>query len=249
MKYDLSPLELLKLLGFDQPVGREALKTFQEEAGIPLPKLYRKFLELAMDCPLLGTGDLWCGQMIPIRMRPCLLYAPVEQARQAGLPNYLEIGSDYCTGMLTFGIRLEDLDQEDPQVWQNHDFEPRYTWRLANQCLTDFLMEVLMGALALVNYDTAEEALEARGWTYADYTMEYLEAHAEEEDDDEDGSSVDEQALLAKGIDPEQVRWRECPYGGRLFCCADIEKGVLYAGRWDAGEENTLYTITRTDNA
>ncbi|MCI8572796.1 MAG: hypothetical protein HFF89_00025 [Oscillibacter sp.] len=247
MKYDLTPVEILKILGFDQPLGQEALKTFQESAHIPLPKVYAGFMEYAMNCPLLGTADLWCGQMIPCEMKPCFLYDNLTDAEKAQVCDYLIIGSDYGAGIVQFGLRVEDLDQEDPPVYLQHEANPKTEWSIAYETLSQYIREVVFNALALVDYETAEDEAEEFGWEYTDYLMDYWDTHAEDEEEDEDGDSVTEETLRQKGIDPDRVEWCDCTNGGKTFCCYDEEAGVFYTGRWDFDEENTLYTISRMD--
>ena len=40
MKYDLSAVAILKMLGYDQPTGREWLEKLKLEKQISLPKAY-----------------------------------------------------------------------------------------------------------------------------------------------------------------------------------------------------------------
>ena len=237
MQYNLTPVEILKTLGFDQPAGRERLQAFQETAQVSLPKVYTAFMEYAMDCPLLGTSE----------MEPRFLYDDLSDEEKAEVCNYLVIGSDYAAGIVEFGLRVEDLGQDDPPVYMQHEANPRTQWDPAYETLTDYLREVTLNALALVEYSTAEEEIEECGWRYTDYSMDYWEAHAEDEGECDD--SVTEETLRQKGIDPEQVRWCECTYTGKTFCCYDEASDLFYVGRWDFDEENTLYIISRTDGA
>ncbi|MCI8808617.1 MAG: hypothetical protein HFF84_00585 [Oscillibacter sp.] len=248
MQYSLTAAEILKRLGFQEPVGREYLNALKQECGIPLPRVYEEFMEVADNCLLLSTSDIWPGQMIPFEQRPCLLYSRLSEAEKAQTGDYLEIGSDYGAGIVTFGIRVEDLEQEDPPVYLQHEAEPVTQWRIAYEKLSGFLQEAVLNALALVDYGTAEEQAGGYGWEYTDYLMEYWESHAEEdgEEEEEDGSFVTEDTLLQKGIDPSKVKWYECINGGKTFCCYDEAADVFYTGRWDWEEENTLYTIART---
>lgn len=70
MQYNLSAAEILKVLGYDKPVGKETLKGWMQELGTTFPKVYCDFMELAMDCEMLETSDLWVGKMINFVMKP-----------------------------------------------------------------------------------------------------------------------------------------------------------------------------------
>lgn len=236
MRYDLTTIEILNRLGFRDPVGRELLKDLQKALGKPLPKVYREFIEIAAFCPVLETGDVWCGREILSRME--------EQKKNGTFGDCLEIGSDYGAGIVTFGLRLEDMDKDDPPVYLHHEADAPRQWRDAYPSVSEFLMDVLLTALTLLMYGTAEEALEELDWEYSDYFMECMEAIDDEDADDESGSEVTEETLIKKGIDPAQVQWHTCTYEGKVFCCWDEEANKFYTGCWDGNEENTLYTIS-----
>lgn len=235
MKYDMTAIEIMKRLGFTEPAGQELLEETEKALRKPMPKVYREFMEIAASCPVLETGDFWCGGEI-LRW--------LEE--QDGEPEYLEIGSDYSAGIVTFGLRMADMDQNDPPVYLQHEGNPPEVWEPAYQSLSAFLLDVVLTALTMVMYETAEEALEEYGWTYSDYFMECMEA-MDEEAEDESGSEVTEETLRKKGIDPEKVQWHECSYGGKVFCCYDEAADALYTGCWDGNEENTLFTISRSE--
>ena len=52
IQYDLSATELLKILGYTQPAGRDFLDGLKREKQIPLPPVYTEFMELADLCHL-----------------------------------------------------------------------------------------------------------------------------------------------------------------------------------------------------
>ena len=246
MQYEISAPQILRRLGFGGPETAQAFETMKMELNLPLPPVYQEFMEVAWNCPLLATGDLWTGQMIPFPMIPCPLYRRLEEAEKAQVCDYLEIGSDYGAGVVTYGIRTEDLSQQDPPVFMQHEANPITQWSLAYNKVSDFLLENLLNALTMVEYDTAEEALEELGWQCVDSTMDYIQAHAEEEDAEEH-AAVTEKTLLQKGIDPAQLHWQDSVYEGRAFCCYDEQTETFYAGLWDGNDENSLYVISRTE--
>ena len=81
MKYDLSAVEMLKMLGYDQPTGGEWLEKLKLEKQIRLPKAYIEFMELMVDCPLLGTSNLWIGKMEHKTSAniPCTFYDQLQE--------------------------------------------------------------------------------------------------------------------------------------------------------------------------
>lgn len=253
MRYHVSAAEILKILGYDKPVGRETLKEWMRELEVTFPKVYCEFMELAMDCEMLETSDIWIGRMINFEMKPWFLYQEIkEQIEEGGCPSfaqlpeerwgelcsdYLKIGSDYAAGIVEFAIRREDLELEDPPVYMNHEADEITEWRQMYEKLSDYLLEVVLNALNCEDYATAMEVLEEKGYCYRDYEDYMISAseEAEEESDDlEDILDEDEwnaQMLKDAGIDLERVYKRRGNSGtNELFCCYDEEKKYLYLG-------------------
>ena len=73
MQYDLTAGQILRLLGAGGPENKSSFEAMKQELGLPLPYIYREFMEVAWNCPILSTGDLWTGQMIPFDMKPAPL--------------------------------------------------------------------------------------------------------------------------------------------------------------------------------
>jgi len=61
IKYDLTAIEILKLLGYSKPIGKENLEVFEKEKDLKLPSCLFDFLSVAYDNPLLTTADIWTG--------------------------------------------------------------------------------------------------------------------------------------------------------------------------------------------
>lgn len=281
IQYDLSAVELLKRLGYEEPTGREELENFMQEKGVSLPKVYLEFMELALDCPMLETSDLWIGRM------PYFFYEEIEEGIEDQKADweknpekynkdgyhqfyqfpkerwpekscdYLEIGSDFAGGIVTFGIQKQDLEEEDPPVYMYHEANAITDWRKTYERLSDFLMELMLAALVGIDYSTAEDVLEENGWVFQGFD-EYLDELFDEEKDswkegvDEDAifseEEWQEQQFLHLGFDLTKVRRQSCNWGGYLFCCRDEEKDCFYVGRIDEEEgEMTLITIVREE--
>ena len=69
MHYQLSAIGMLRLLGYNQPIGTGWLEQLKQDKQINLPKTYTEFMELMVDCPLLSTSNLWVGKMKRAAMR------------------------------------------------------------------------------------------------------------------------------------------------------------------------------------
>ena len=56
MQYNLSAVEMLRILGYTQLTTEEWLEKLKQDNHISLPKTYMEFMELMADCPLLATS-------------------------------------------------------------------------------------------------------------------------------------------------------------------------------------------------
>lgn len=237
-RYDLSAVQILKLLGYTDPVGRDALSRAQQEKNIKLPPPLFEFLSLAADSPLLETADIWTKKLGSLFFsydgiqewidgdkeywekdpqayadnEYYQLYKTPKEEWGKRVPNYLLIGSDYGAGVVKFGIPLDELQQDDPPVYMLMEDNPLDDWKLYDDCLSDFLMRSLCDVLCCGEYDTAERVLKKAGWV-------------PEESDPKD----------IPGLDMEAVLKYKSTYGGDAVCgCAyDEEKGFLVSVRID----------------
>lgn len=264
MKYNLSALEILNFLGYCEPVGAKSLSAFETTNHITLPKTYRDFMEAAYCCPMLETSDIWTDadklywyydalkeriedeceawEEDPQEYAEDALYQLSKQPEEAWkdtVLNYLAFGSDYGAGIVTFGLSPELMDEPDPPLFWQHEANPLTMWTPApnGEHLSDFLLDVVLNTLAMMDYETAEEALEELGW-------EYTELSLEEPFSD---------CINAAGIDLSQVK--KFGHGScidfNLFCCCDEENKILYVGQIGIGDyekESVLYQISPIDD-
>lgn len=195
IRYDISAVEILNRLGFDRKPDQKSWNEFMPK-DTSLPKVYQEFMESAINCPLLGTSDIWINRIGDSGLKPYFLYQEIEEAIadqkkdwerdeefRAGstyypfsrLPkehrpdlvgDFLKIGSDYGAGVVDFAIRKEDLEKDDPPVWMNHEADEITDWKKMYETVSDFLLEMLLNVLACIEYTTAVEELEETGWTY-----------------------------------------------------------------------------------
>lgn len=240
---DFTAVEILKLLGYTTPVGKDTLIRAEQEKNRKLPPLLFEFLSLAENCPLLATADLWTTNLDSF----CLFYEEIQElidedreywAKNPGdytdneffqfsqlpreqwesrVPNFLLIGSDYGAGVVQFGIRLADGKQEDPPVYVNHECDSLSDWRLWRAHLSAFLMEILCDALCCGEYHTASRALEKTGWAAQNLCLEDLPKSLKDNSD--------------------LFRWKST-YGADAVCgCAyNEEEQTLLAVRLDKGD-------------
>ncbi len=265
MNYDLSAVTILKMLGYDQSTGREWLETLKQEKHIDLPEIYTEFMEKIVDCPLLGTSNLWVGNMehrAPAHI-PCTFYDQLQEmiadrkgrwSKRPGkyeralyelsqLPkedwpekaeNYLVIGSDYANGMGQFGIRMDDLHKDNPPIYWHKHTDSFSMWKLESETLSDFLLNVLIEALACVDYPSAEYELEAKGWRYEEYF-----------DLKKDDWVASKSVLKRYGIDYSAIKKYKAS-SGKIFCCYDEDRNAFFVGSTVEGEMS-LSAINRSE--
>lgn len=82
MQYNLSAVEMLRILGYDQPTSVEWLEKLKQDNHICLPKTYIEFMELMADCPLLATSNLWIGKMERRSAIPRIPHTYYEELRE-----------------------------------------------------------------------------------------------------------------------------------------------------------------------
>ena len=188
IQYHPAPIDILKFLGCTERKGEMFLEDFASKNNIKLPPLLFDFLSLAWEHPLFRTSDLWVSDRLgfyyeeleetieeweedwkedPQAYEEDFLYQmskiPKEQWPER-VPDYLQIGSDYGAGVVTFGICVSDLDQPDPPVYRLHEADEENEWVLMDESLSMFLMRVLADTLSCSEYDTAMRVLEKAGW-------------------------------------------------------------------------------------
>ena len=161
IEYNLSAIDILNIFD-DIPkmweTASEELSMFEEEHQIKLPDMFKKFMESANK--ILETAD--------IRIKkPWFFHKEHEQK-----DNYLVIGRDYGAGIVYFGIRKEDLNQENPPVYHHYETDSLFDeWEeLLSKHLSDYFLTVICDALTGANYDTAKETVRKYGWTYKVYS-------------------------------------------------------------------------------
>lgn len=255
MNYDLSAVTMLNKLGYDRPTGREWLEKLKQDKNIVLPKTYTEFMELMVDCPLLGTSNLWVGKMAHkgATFIPRTFYDQLQEmiddrkdrwSKRPGkyerslyelfqlpaaewpekIDNYLMIGSDYAGGMGEFGIRIDELQKDDPPVYWHKDGADFSTWKLENEKLSDFLLNVLIEALACVDYQSAEYELKTKGWRYEEYF-----------DIKKDDWVATKSVLKRYGIDYSAIKKYKAN-SGKVFCCYDEIRSAFFVGSTAEGE-------------
>lgn len=185
--YDLSAVDILKILGYTKPQTEEAasiIETFEQRYQKRVPLVLKEYMLLAMDNPLLRTADIWVDGKKQSGPFWFFLYELIEEMNReeegaypefARLPkerwkelveNYFEIGSDYSAGVVSFGIQEEEMEKEDPPVYMQHEADEITEWNLMYQTLSDYLLVVTCDALFGWEYSTSQMELEENGWVY-----------------------------------------------------------------------------------
>ncbi len=201
IKYNLTPIEVVKLFGYTEPAAKEELELFEKENHIKLPRLLFDFLSLVRNKELLSTADIWVNsdslpyfsyQYIEEGIEDCredfddpefckenafYPYSKIPKEQWSELvENYLQIGSDYSAGVVFYGIKEKELALENPPVYMQHEADELADWKLIACTLSEYLMCVLLDALVGVEYTTAQEVLNENGWEF------YQEDYASEEE-------------------------------------------------------------------
>lgn len=229
IQYDVSAAELIRLLGCNKPIDGELWE-------VKMPAMLDEFLRLAKDQPLFETSDIWSGG-------PYFFYEDIEERiaddeeyweespeeyeedeyfqfskiprEQWGehMPNYLQIGSDYGVGCVTYGICETDLEKEDPPVYYWNEANSIKDWRVLTDTLSVFLGGIVCDVLVGMNYPTAKKVLENDSWTVDELKQLDL--------------------LAQRQIELSRMKQYPSFYGENIFyrVCMDAEAGALYLVR------------------
>ena len=257
VNWNLQAVEILETLGCTGTGGRKVLDSFEKESGVKLPKKLYEFLCVAYNSPLFSTADIWTGKSPAL----CFLYEEIDEMIESDheyweknpadyvdndyyqisqipredwgqkVSNYLLIGSDYGAGVVEFGIRTEDLDQDDPPVYMQHECDPITVWSLHNKTVSDYIMQVLCDVLSCCEYSTAQHVLEKAGWRF----QEYKPANQRQRKPAA-GTLAEGQALLKeRGVDLSQAVYCHSDYGSDAYCACgwDADTQTFYISRED----------------
>lgn len=191
IKYNLTPVEVVKLFGYTEPIAEKELELFEKDNRLKLPELLFDFLSLVRNEELLSTADVWVDsdslpyfsyQYIEDGIEDCrddfddpefckenafYPYSKITKEQWSELvDNYLQIGSDYAAGVVFYGIKENELVLENPPVYMLHEADELSEWKLIANTLSEYLMCVLLDALAGVEYSTAQDVLNENGWEF-----------------------------------------------------------------------------------
>lgn len=246
VNYNITAAQVLGMLGYDNPESGEFLDGVEEEYNIKLPAVLRDFYKAAYKCPLLSTADIWTDKLYTsyevieeqieefeeeyrdnpeegaddeyYQFSQSLAKIPREEWHEY-VKNYLEIGSDYGAGIVSYGICIDDLDKEDPPVYYlNEDDgmdldeeDGMAGWKLLCNTLSEYFMLVLCDVLLCRQYRTAWKELNEDGWDYNVYESDEIEETAGE-------TGVDLSALK-----PQVLSW------GKVTCGYNEERKMIVA--------------------
>lgn len=247
IKYDLSVVEILKLLDPTTPAAQAEMEAFEHNSGIKLPTRLFEFLSFATNAPLFETADVWTIY------KPSFFYDDIQEridedeayykehpetynaeedvyAQFSQLPrerwpelvsNYLQVGSDFGAGVVVFGIPSSELAAEDPPVYYQHEANDPTEWEFLCDKLTDYLKNCTCDVLLCYNYHTAQKVLEKMGWHWQKY------------------SNSDEVAALLSAWDvklsAENRYVSEYGSDANVYCCYDQAQNKLFVVRENGG--------------
>lgn len=260
INYNPTPLDILKLLGCTGSDGKAELEEFEEEHSVKLPPLLFDFFSAAWEQPMFCTSDIWVTAEHPrlyfsykeleetifcskddwakapdqFADNVCFQLSRLPRERwQERVSNYLVIGSDYSAGVVTFGIRVEDLTLPDPPVYTLHEADTEADWKILDKTLSLFLMRILADVLTCAMYDTAPDVLEEEeGWNYC-RIEDLSEARRQAEQLGIDLSKAARCGALYAAADTPDV----CRY-----CCIE-EKKTFFLLKEDTGNDETVCVI------
>jgi len=191
IEYHPSPLEILNIFDNIPKIWENSsveLAQFQKEHQVKLPDMYIEFMNSAND--ILETADI-------ITKKPHFFFDEIEDSLKyltekeltsnfsdylpftqivkgnwnELIDDYLVIGSDYGAGIVFFGIRKEDLNQENPPVYQRFETDSILDdWKLIWNHLSDYFLTVICDVLIETQYMTARETLRKNHWVYKAFT-------------------------------------------------------------------------------
>lgn len=237
IQYDLSAIDILKILGYTEPQTKETISIidkFEEQYQKKVPEYLKTFILLAMDNPLLKTADIWTNKQSfwfyfydeiaemneeDEDVFPEFSHTPREMWHEK-VEDYLEIGSDYAAGVVRFGIRVKDMNQKNPPVYMQHEADEITQWNLLYQTLSDYLLAITCDALFGFEYRTSQGELEEKGWEYQSYTYSSSE-------------NLQEQELLLKHkIKVSKLQKIQSMYYSsskeRIACCYKEKENILF---------------------
>lgn len=237
--YDLTAVKILHLLGLKETVGKTKLEAFARENKQKMPRILDDFLSVAMDQSLFSTADIytdssnlgyfyeWIEEEIEERQEdweecpeecsedPYFPFSQIPKEQWSELvSDYLLIGSDYGVGVVSFGIRNEDLSEDNPDVYVQNEADTLIEWKLYYDNLADFLMYIVCDILACRNYSTAQRVLKNTSWKNCDY-----------------GSQEElKQDLLQRNICFSEMKKYHSQFEDDVCyrCCYDPEEKVFY---------------------
>ena len=238
INYNIKADQILGILGYNQPAGEEFLNGFERENNVKLPLCLRNFYKVAYKCPLLSTADIWTDDMffyykqikeeiedfkkdywddpeaddedIERTSFWKFLYEIPEEQWPEHVADYLEIGSDYAAGVVRYGICADDLDKEDPPVYEIFEDDELTEWKLLCNSLSEYFLMVICDVLLCTDYDTAGYILQENGWNYDLCSYDEIEETAE-----------------STGIDISRMKSQENFSRGKVTCGYDEERKML----------------------
>lgn len=261
VNYTLTATEIMNLLGYDKPTGKEKLEKFQQENNINIPEALFEFLEVALENPMLEYADIWTDgihffydeieEMIeedkdyweenPDEEEDFSDYYQFYKIPKEDWPtkvaNYLLFGSDQGAGVVVFGIKDEDWGKKDPVVYIQHEadfltvWNPYTKWAPSVDTVSEYLMSILLDALTCIMYQTSKDVLEDEGWAFSVIA---------------DDSEI-EKVITERGIDADGMKKHLSLYNDDVWykCCYDDTEQEFFIIKGEK-DKRGLLVISKT---
>lgn len=249
IQYNLTPTNILNILGFNEPKSNDAdtyLENFENKCNLKIPINLKSFMKLAINNPLFETADIWTdsdslwtflydeieAMNEDEEEYPEFINTPKEKWNNL-VSNYLEIGSDYGAGVVTFGICVNDMDKENPPVYMNNEDDEITEWNKMWNSISDYLMTVICDALVGFGYDTTTEFLEEHDWNCNCY-----------EDSNEVKELLKKYDINVSLLQKVTSNYLADPDNEYLACCYDKKDNMLFV--FHINEDNIkVYTYCK----
>ena len=254
IQYDLSAAELLQILGYSQPVGRDFLEELKQEKQIPLPSTYAEFMESAWKYPIFSTSNLRTSKVKPwmyydeiqeyvddlkahqetvsSRNRCCpFMHTPREEWPSL-TGDYLFIGSDFCGGEITFGLRKGTWTRATRPCTGATSGIPSLSGGRANRACPAFCLRC--SGMCWVEQIMAPQS---RRWSWPAGGPRSINPQ-------KDDWVASKAVLKRHGILYSSLKRYKCDEGGKVFGCYVKDLNAIFAGILSDGEID-LYAINQ----
>ena len=250
MRYDLTAVDILKILGLLKPQNPEITKKYESleaKLNLTFPKTYKNFLINASGLLFLKDTAVFLDDSKITTLNRVLrnecdvdkqYYFRVKSLEDSdgyaayAKEDYLLIGSntgqiwnqkDYEWDAVMLGIRIRDLNKKNPPVYINYRYHNYLVWHKFCDTLSEFLLTAVLDVLIAKKDKVVSKELKNQGWNRYQYKNIYdiqTLLHIKEIEQDK----MKETGRKVKSMAPPE----DYAAAFRLSGCYDKEEGSLY---------------------